>query len=74
MTLTIDNTNTTVFMNGVPVRAWEGRNENGVKVIAFICRIAVMEEEHTEQFEKELLICRPPCAEVEKSFPMRMIL
>jgi hypothetical protein len=59
--------------NGVPARVWEGETETGIKVHAFITRIAVNKDENTEQFEQELQECEAPSNEVAE-IPMRLII
>jgi len=54
-------------------RIWEGRTESGIKVHAYITRIAVAEGENTEQFDAELLQCKTPSAAVA-AIPLRLIL
>lgn len=61
---------------GVPARVWEGVTQDGVKVHAFITRVAIakeeMESEH-EKFRLDLQECREPSAEVLE-YPLRLIL
>lgn len=59
--------------DGVPARVWEGETETGIKVHAFITRVAVGKNEDTQQFEKELQECTVPSAEIE-AIPIRLIL
>ena len=76
MKLTLQNTEETVTVNGVPARIWTGETESGVKVTALITRIAVHKdagEQELARFEAELQECAPPTAEVQ-AWPMRMVL
>jgi hypothetical protein len=59
--------------DGIPSRVWEGETERGIKVHAFISRIAVDKNEDTEQFDRELLECEAPTAEIE-AIPNRLII
>lgn len=65
----------TLVINGVdvPARIWEGRTGTGVRVHAYITRVAVADTEDTSQFERELVAHRPPTAEVD-AIPLRLIL
>ncbi len=79
MKLTLTSTTKIVMIkpgplaDGVPARVWEGETESGIKVHAFISRVAVDKNENTEQFEKELQECEAPSAEVQ-AIPNRLIL
>jgi hypothetical protein len=58
----------------VPARIWEGTTASGIKVHAFITRIAVVKSnDDTSEFERELRKCRPPSADIA-ALPMRMVL
>lgn len=59
--------------DGVPARVWEGETESGIKVHAFITRVAIDKNENAEQFEKELQECEVPSSEVQ-AIPSRLIL
>lgn len=73
MKVTLVNTSKIVELNGVPARVWEGETESGIKIHAFITRIAVEKSQDTSQFEKELKEQKPPSADVE-AIPLRMII
>ncbi len=73
MKITIKNTDKIVHLDGVPARVWEGKSESGVRVICYITRIAVAEDDNHEQFRKELNEQRSPSPEVE-AIPLRLIL
>jgi hypothetical protein len=73
MKVTLQNTSKIVQLNGVPARVWEGQTESGIKVHAFITRIAVEKSQDTSEFEKELQEQSAPSAEVE-AIPLRMII
>jgi hypothetical protein len=48
MTVTLTSTTKVVKLNGVPARIWEGYTESGIKIHAFITRVAVNKDEDTE--------------------------
>lgn len=73
MIVTIQSTEKTVTVNGVPARIWEGKTTSGIPVIAFITRIAVQDLEDPTEFERELQQHAAPSAEAQ-AFPLRMIL
>lgn len=79
MILTLRNTDKTVDLQTdsgvVPARIWEGTTENGVRVIAFIMRVAVREGDDSTQFENELRETPParPSSDVA-AIPTRLIL
>ncbi len=73
MEIKLHNTTKIVEVNGVPARIWEGETESGIRVYAFITRIAVDKESDQEAFLKELEECRPPSADMQ-GFPLRLIL
>lgn len=73
MKITIESTSKIVEINGVPARIWEGETEKGIKVHAFITRIAAPKDQNLTEFEKELQEHRAPSAEI-KAYPLSMIL
>jgi hypothetical protein len=73
MKITLENTMKMVQLNGVPARIWEGQTESGIRVHAFITRLAVPNDQDQSQFEKELQETKAPSAEIAV-YPMRMIL
>lgn len=76
MKLLLESTTKVVELNGLPARIWEGTTESGIKVHAFLTRVAISAEEEDEvpgQFKKELQECKPPSAELQV-YPLRMIL
>lgn len=80
MKVTIYSTNKIVMVkpgplyDGVPARIWEGTTESGIKVHCYITRIAIDKNEpNVEEFEKELLECSEPSAEII-NFPSSLIL
>ena len=73
MKITLENTTKIVELNGVPARIWEGETHSGIKVHAFITRIAVSNKDDTSQFEKELLATKPPSMDIQ-SYPNRLVL
>lgn len=76
MKITIESTTKTVELDGVPARIWEGKTESGIAVHCFITRIAIDEKDQAanEQFRRELSECKAPSPEVERSYPLRMVL
>lgn len=79
MILTLRNTDKIVELDDgrgvVPARIWEGTTENGVRVVAFIVRVAVREGDDSTQFENELRATPPvrPSSDVAV-IPTRLIL
>ena len=79
MKITIESTSKIVEMrpsfarDPIPCRVWEGFTESGIRLHAFISRVAVLESEDTSQFDRELLETRAP-SEDTLAIPMRMIL
>ena len=74
MKITIESTSKVVELNGVPARIWEGRTASGIPVHCFVTRIAVHKSEDASQFEAELKEQRPPSAEVDAAYPLRLVL
>lgn len=54
-------------------RIWEGETASGIRVHAYMTRIAVAEGDDCTQFDAELLQCKPPSAAVA-AIPLRLIL
>ena len=73
MIVTLESTKKVVTLNGTQARVWEGTTNTGIKVHAFITRIAVNAIEDNTQFNKELQQQKAPSAEV-LSIPLRMLL
>lgn len=73
MKLIIENTSKIVELNGVPARIWEGETSTGIKVHCYIVRVAKKDDEHDEEFAKELRKEKTPSAAVE-AIPLRLIL
>jgi hypothetical protein len=57
----------------VPARIWEGSTASGVKVHAYITRIAVGENEDQRTFARELQECVAPSEEIA-AIPLSLIL
>lgn len=79
MTVTLHSTEKIVTLHAgadgdVPARIWEGTTDSGIKVHAFITRIAVHKELDSAQFEKELQETRPLSRELIGVYDTRMIL
>lgn len=68
MQVQLESTTKTVklVINGqeVPARIWEGVTASGIKVHAFITRIAIAKGEDDQQFVNELQECLPPSYEI----------
>lgn len=74
MKVLLQSTTKIVELNGVPARIWEGTTESGIKVHAFITRIAIDEDEKDpSEFERELKECAVPSAGVA-AYDFRLIL
>jgi hypothetical protein len=77
MKVTLENTSKIVdlVVNGATVKAriWEGETSSGIKVHAYITRIAVGKDDDASEFERELQEQRVPSAEIQ-AFPLKMIL
>jgi len=58
----------------IPARVWEGQTDSGIPVLCLIPRITVKDDQDASQFERELIECRPPSADVSQAFPLRLIL
>ena len=57
----------------IPARIWEGTTESGIKVHAYITRIAVNSEQNQKEFQRELQECAAPSKEIQ-AIPLRMII
>lgn len=74
MKIILESTTKTVELNGVPARIWEGHTETGVKMHAYITRVAIdRNETGWEEFEKELQAQRIPSVDIE-AIPTRLII
>lgn len=73
MKITLESTDKLVDLNGIPARVWEGQTESGIRVHAFITRIAVHRDDDTSEFERDLQEHRAPSPEVAL-IPLRLIL
>jgi len=64
-----------LVVNGtdVPARVWEGKTDSGIKVHAYITRIATHLENDQIEFERELQQCKVPSTEI-LALPLRLIL
>lgn len=54
MRITIESTDHTTEINGVPVRHWKGVTDSGVECEVFVHRIAVRADRNCGEFEREL--------------------
>ncbi len=57
----------------VPARIWEGQTDTGIRVHAYVTRVAVAQGENQEQFQRDLQEQRAPSQEVA-AIPLRLIL
>lgn len=73
MKITIESTTKIVKLNGIDCRVWDGTTERGVKMHAFIPRVAVHVDDDASQFEQELLEQKAPSAALD-AIPLRMII
>jgi hypothetical protein len=73
MKVTIESTTKIVQLNGVPARIWMGTTESGIKMHAFIARVAIGKDEDGTQFEKELQECAIP-SEAIQAYPLSLII
>lgn len=73
MKATLHSTEKIVHLNGVPARVWEGVTERGIRMHAFITRVAVDKAQDAAEFERDLQEHDAPSKEVE-AFPLRMII
>jgi len=79
MKITIESTSKITMLVGdgggaVAARVWEGYTESGIRIHAFITRIAVSTQEDTSEFERDLLETRPPSDDIARQIPSRMVL
>lgn len=79
MKVCLESTNKITMLVGdgggaVAARVWEGYTESGIRVHAFITRIAVSTQEDASEFERDLLETRPPSADIAPQIPSRMVL
>ena len=72
MKITLESTGQIVELNGTPCRVWEGTTAAGVKLTAFIVRVAVDRAHDSTQFERELL--ETPQPKPTEAWPLRMVL
>jgi len=79
MKITIQSTSeivqirTAEFADSIACRLWEGKTESGIKVQCLIPRIAALQTENLEEFERELQKMQAP-SEGIRAFPLRMII
>lgn len=72
MKIELQSTAQVVEVNGVLCRVWEGSTAAGVKLTAFIARVAVERTEDTREFERELR--ETPQPRPAGFWPHRMVL
>lgn len=73
MQVTLTPTTKIVKINGVPCRIWEGHTSGGIKMHAFITRVAVNKDDDVEEFQRELQEVSPPSADVQ-GYPTHLII
>lgn len=73
MKIQLHSTTKIVQFNGLPARIWEGTTEKGVKVHAYLTRIACDKDANQEEFQNDLQSHEAPSAEIE-CIPLRMII
>lgn len=73
MKVTLESTDKIVHINGVPARVWEGVTERGIRMHAFITRVAVDKISDVSEFERDLQEHSAPSKELE-AIPLRMVL
>lgn len=77
MKVTLESTSKTTILEldgpRMTARIWEGVTESGIKVHAYITRIAVNRDEDLREFDAELEACRDPSPQVA-AIPGRLIL
>lgn len=57
----------------LPARVWEGVTANGVRVHAYVTRIAVHKDDDAAEFERDLLECADPSPAVA-ALPARLLI
>lgn len=55
MTISMKPTATFTWIDGCPVRVWEGKTEGGTKVWVFVRMVAVPEDQDTGPMDAELV-------------------
>lgn len=60
MKMTITSTDKLVEIDGVPARVWEGVSARGVRLHAYITRVAVKRGDDVGEFQSELQEHAPP--------------
>lgn len=73
MQATLSSTEKIVHINGVPARVWEGVTERGIRMHAFITRVAVDKMSDASEFERDLKEHAAPSAEVQ-AIPLRFVI
>jgi hypothetical protein len=72
MKITLHSTSQIVELNGTQCRVWEGATDAGVKLTAFIVRVAVDRAHDSREFEREL--DEKPQPRPTEAWPTRMVL
>jgi len=74
MKVTLEPTDRTVTLNGVPARIWQGTTEHGIPCHAYITRIGVERTEDSSEFEIALQETAPLRPELAAVIPTRLML
>lgn len=74
MTLTLEQTDRIVMVNGVRARVWEGTTGRGVKVFALVTRIGIHDSDNSSELEAELMEMRPSALRGIEAFPFKLVL
>lgn len=73
MEIKLQSTTKIVTLNGVPARIWEGYTASGIRLHAYITRIAADEGIDLFEFEAELEFHIPPSVDVA-AIPLRLLI
>lgn len=62
MKITLESTDQMATINGVPVRLWQGKSDQGIGVVCLITRVVPLAHEEADlaAFNRDLLECAPP--------------
>jgi hypothetical protein len=73
MEITLHNTTKIVKINGIEARIWEGETAGGIRVHAYITRIAVSLLQDQGEFDAELQKASAPTPDVQ-AIPLRLLI
>jgi hypothetical protein len=71
MRIELQSTGQIVELDGVACRVWEGKTAAGVRLTAFIARVAVDRADDAREFERELI--GTPQPRPTEAWPTRMV-